>query len=312
MKKVVFIFIFIALSGYLTTANAAKIRIGKVNLALAVSLHPQMSLFDFDRMGFFKIPPGLSKEQFDVQLKALKDRPLPPELEKRQQRCNQEIARLDRRKRELMQSLAGAQESAGRKITEELDVISAQDEKLRGEISDIEYQKLCPDLTSPEETRKILEKIETEVMKIIEKIAVDENYDLVLNTSVTAPINYPVKYKSGEMYGLGVPGIDYSLFYSFLANKDHILPNDDIPESRKLINWLELTNSPAALNMLPIKPYPLVIHGGEDLTAKVVREIYKKYQIDEKILKAVLSVLKLIDEHSQNFDTKIKSLVNPK
>lgn len=287
-------------------------KIGTVNLALVVSLHPQMSLFDFDRMGFFKIPPGLSKDEFNQRLNQLKNAPASPEFDKIILDCQNGISRLDKEKRELLEKRSNQDPEDISKITSELNRVVQESEKFRNTILDIEYQRICPDLTSPKNTRKILNKIETEVMTEIKKLARDNAYSLILNASVTAPSNYPEKYSSGEMYGLGVPGIDYSLFYAFLANKDHALPGDDTPESRKLINWLELTHSPNALNMLPIRPYPLVLEGGEDLSGKIVEAIYKKHMVDTKVLKAVMSVLDIFNQHAKTYDTKIESLVSPK
>ncbi|HMM58960.1 MAG TPA: hypothetical protein PKC25_02395, partial [Candidatus Rifleibacterium sp.] len=44
--------------------SAAAAGVATIDLSMAVSLHPRMSLFDFDRMGFFKVEPGLPREAF--------------------------------------------------------------------------------------------------------------------------------------------------------------------------------------------------------------------------------------------------------
>lgn len=312
MKKVFLLAILFGGLFFANTLQGAGIKIGKVNLGLVVSLHPQMSLFDFDRMGFFKIPPGLSNSEFNQKLKELKSTPLPATLENKENAIKIEMDKLDRSKGELMSKVSGVSPEEGSTIVAEINRISEQYEKLRNDLSDIEYQRNCPELTSPEDTRTILRKIETETIAELNKIAQGSGYSIVLNSSIPVPYNYPQRYLSGETYGLGVPGIDYSLFYAFLANKDHVLRGDDTPESRKLINWLELINSPKALNLLPLKPYPLVIEGGDDLSVKLVESIYAKHMVDEKVLKAVTSVMEIVNQHAKTYDINIESVVAPK
>ncbi|MDN5277971.1 MAG: hypothetical protein PWR01_1936 [Clostridiales bacterium] len=303
--------IFICLSLAFSAQGAVR-KIGKVNLGLAVSLHPQMSLFDFDRMGFFKIAPGLSEEEFINELNKLKNAPVSQEFARQEAELQKSLAELDRKKAALMDKMVGITLEEGQKLEKQLNQVSIESEQLRKKLSDIEYQRLCPDLTSPKETRETLNKIEKEVVSELKKLAEEKGYELVLNSSITMPFNFPVKYSSGELYGLGVPGIDFSLFYSFLANKDHILPGDEMPESRKLVNWLELINSPDALSMLPLKPYPLVLHGGEDFTSDLIRTVYKNHKIDQRVLQAVMAVLDTLKQHEKNFDSNIESLIGPK
>ena len=66
---------------------------------------------------------------------------------------------------------------------------------------------------------------------------------------------------------------------------------DEAPSSRELINWMELTRYPEALNILPMRPYPLVLTGGKSILSDVVKKIYDKYNIDTAIYKVVDSVI---------------------
>lgn len=312
MKKILAaILTFFCLSFPAHKASAAE-KIGKVDLGLVFSLHPQMALFDFDRMGFFKIPLGLSAEEFAQRLQELKNQPIPPQFATREEEVKSAMNAIDRKKAGLHEKLQGASLEVGKKVEVELDQLAKEHLDLRNQLLDLEYQKNCPDLTEPDETRKILAEVEAEVMKQVAETAKKKGYDLVLNNSITVPMNYPINYDAGTLYGIGVPGIDYSLFYAFLANRDHVLPSDENPESRNLINWLELINFPRALNMLPIKPYPLVLHGGEDFSAEVIAAIYQAKNIDKKVTDTLCSILAIIKKHDEKLDVRIESIVAPK
>ena len=313
MQKRIFLLLicFLSLTAF-TDAAENKIKIGKVDLGLLVSLHPKMALFDFDRMGFFKLPAGLSQEEFEAQLAELKSAPGSADFENQRQQIRQEISRIERTKAELLEKFSGASTEFGAKIERDLIYLSKEYLALEGRLADVDYQENCRDLTSPSETRKILDEIESQVMTQIKNLARDKGYELIFNSSITVPFNYPVRYQSGNFYGLGVPGIDYSLFYSFLANRDHALKTDEIPQSRNLINWLELINYPPALNLLPLKPYPIVLSGGDDLTIELIRNIYAEFKIDSKVVDTLTSVLEIVLKHDKRFDTNLESLVGPK
>ncbi|MEW6708764.1 MAG: hypothetical protein AB1403_02990 [Candidatus Riflebacteria bacterium] len=305
-------FLLLLIAFILTVSVGFAAKIGRIDLGLVVSIHPEMALFDFSRMGFFKVPLGLSAEDFSIAVQQLKERPVSADLAEQRKKVESEIRVIDREKSALMDKLAGLTMEEGSKVAIDLEILTKKQEELFGKISDIEYQQNCPDLTSPDETRARLAAIEKQVIGELEKMAAEKGYEIVFNSSITVPFNYPKRYRSGSQYGIGVPGLDYSLFYSFLANRDHVLPSDDTPESRRLINWLELINYPEALNLLPLKPYPLVLHGGEDISAGLIERIYRIHGVEEKVISTVLSITGIIRKHEEKFDTDIESIVAPK
>lgn len=290
--------------------NLKGASIAKVNLGLAISLHPTMSLFDFDRMGFFKVKAGLANEEFKAAVQKLKQNADTSNLEAQIDLLQNQLIEIDNQKGRIMNEPALKGEPATNRI-EKIRKLNIESDEIFKKIDELNYQISCSELTSPQKTREMLSMIEQEVLANLKQIAGEKGFEIVLNSSITVPFNYPLKYVSGEQYGLGVPGIDYSLFYSFLANRDHLLPTDETPESRKLINWLELVQSPRAIDMLPLKPYPLVLSGGVDLTKELVTRIYKKYKIDNNVIKAVESILDLIEKHNLNYATEIDKLMAP-
>ena len=270
--------------------------VATIDLSMAVSLHPRMSLFDFDRMGFFKVEPGLPREAFDEAVAKLKNSASATTALEELQQLQQQLTELDRRKSmqiALFSSTITAEREAAQK---ELELISVEEERLRGLISDSELAAACPDLTDPATTRRYLAEIEAEILAAVRKVAAEGSYTLVLNTTVPVPYGYPVRYQAGEMFGQGIPGINFSLFYAFLAKEHLAHPSDSAPPSRELINWLELTRFPDAVNLLPIRPYPLVLSGGECILARVMKIVYDNHKVDPEVFKVVESVIHKIDE----------------
>ncbi len=270
--------------------------VATIDLSMAVSLHPRMSLFDFDRMGFFKVEPGLSREAFEEAVARLKNSAAATTALEELQQLQQQLSGLDRRKSlqiALFESAVPAEREAAHK---ELEQIAVEESRLRGLISDSEHAAACPDLTDPATTRRYLAEIEAEVLAAVKKIAAEGRFDVVLNTTVPVPYGYPVRYQAGEMFGQGIPGINFSLFYAFLAKEHLAHPSDSAPPSRELINWLELTRFPDAVNLLPIRPYPLVLSGGECILARVMKIVYEAHKVDPEVFKVVESVIHKIDE----------------
>ncbi|HQG28797.1 MAG TPA: hypothetical protein PLY73_09565, partial [Candidatus Ozemobacteraceae bacterium] len=48
---------------------------------------------------------------------------------------------------------------------------------------------------------------------------------------------------------------------------------------------------PETQRFLPIQPWPLVVHGGESITADVVRTLYQRYRISPEIIEIAVSVI---------------------
>lgn len=276
--------------------SAGEMRVGKIDLTLAVSLHPRMALFDFDRMGFYKVEPGLNQEAFDKAVLELKNSKEAFEKADQLKTMEDKLADLDFKKSQLVAQLSMPQTEEFPQLQKKLQQLADEELKISGEISDLTHAARFPELTEPAITRRMLDEVEKEVLAAVSKVAEEEKFDLVLNSSVPVPYGYPVRYRSGEMYGQGVPGINFSLFYSFLARNHLSHPMDEAPPSRELINWLELTRFPDAVNLLPVKPYPLVLSGGENLLSKVMQRIYSANKIDPSVFKVVDSVIHKIDE----------------
>lgn len=295
----VFLLLFISVFAISPLLAVEPVKIGTIDLSLAASLHPRMALFDFDRMGFYKVEPGLSQEAFQEALLKLKTASVTVEITEQRLEAEKQLVKLDRQRAELSARISEPFLSDISALQQEIDQIVGEEKRLRNHLSDISHAVACPDLTDPATTREILSRIESEILAKVNAIASKDDYALVLNTTVPVPYGYPVRYQSGEIFGQGVPGINFSLFYAFLAKANLVHPLDETPPSRELINWLELTRFPDAVNLLPIRPYPLVLSGGHSILPEVIKQIYADYQIDPEVFKVVDSVINNI-EHLQS------------
>lgn len=265
--------------------------IARINMGMAVSLHPQMSLFDFQRMGFYKVTSGLSKEEFDQQVAELKKQNNTTELRHEENRIRNELSELG----EQLQSILNSErtilpENMSEEGQKAHAAIQSRIAELNAQQLDLEYCIKFPEFTSPEQTRAILAKIESEVVDAIKSVAIADGYKLVLNTNVPVPFGYPVTYHYGTKFSTGPSGIEQALFYAFLhepakTEEDRFLKSDAIHR------WLSMTSRPEAIDMLPIKPWPLVVEGGDCILEKVLKRLYDKYKINEEVWSHLRDVL---------------------
>lgn len=298
MKKLKLFFCYLLM--VFTASNLWAVssnEVATIDLSMAFSLHPKMSLFDFNRIGFYKVDFGLTYEEFVRRTEEL--RFSAPDRSQELKNIEQELEELYKKRSGFSQYYVNATKE---KMTELERVRKESQEKeaeLNNKILDIHHQRENFDITSPEETIKIAAEIEKEIFEAINEVAKEKKYAVVLNTTVPSPYNYKKNYIQGEIYGQGIPGINFMLFYSFLAKNNLDNPTDKTPPSRDLINWLELTRYPGAINILPMRPYPLVLSGGNSILSEVVQKLYNKYKVDSAVYDVVDSVITKIEQLQQ-------------
>lgn len=285
-----FIMIFAVKSVWAIKPN----EVATIDLSMALCLHPKMSLFDFNRIGFYKVEFGLTEEEF--KSKVAKIKASAPDRTDELIKIEKQIENLNRERKSFSSYYVNADEDKLKKVDELLLESYAKEKELNDKILEINHQTENYDLTSPKETLKIITEIEKEIFEAINQVVEEEKYTLVLNTTIPVAYTYEKNYINSEIYGQGIPGIEFMLFYSFLAKNNLDNPLDETPPSRDVINWLELTRYPKAVNLLPIKPYPLVLTGGKSILSAVVKKIYKKYNVDSSVYNVVDSVIEKIEQ----------------
>ncbi len=290
MSKVKHFLLLVFLLSFSATSwaiNAGDVAV--IDLSMALSLHPKMALFDFNRIGFYKVDFGLSEEDFQLAIQILRNKA--PDTSEERARIQSELKALQKERDSFADYYVNITEEKMKKVEELRASALKKEEELLARLMDLEYIGQNNDITTPSETLKIAAQIEAEIMEAVNQVASEQHFSLVLNSTVPTPYGYPKQYITGEIYGQGIPGINFMLFYSFLAKNNLAHPMDEAPSSRELINWMELTRYPEALNILPMRPYPLVLTGGKSILSDVVKKIYDRYNIDTAIYKVVDSVI---------------------
>ncbi|NLM17545.1 MAG: hypothetical protein GX221_07495 [Candidatus Riflebacteria bacterium] len=283
------LFTLSASSGVGFASSGAKV--AKIDLTLIFALHPKMASFNFWAMGFHKYPLGLSSDErkaYDEKLR----REYNPAAEEKTLRLAQEkrtkaYERMSEiRDKENTMYLAEMSKEGAKAYNEASDLLGVA-VAMRDEA---EYIMRFPYLTTPAETRKTLQEIEKEVFDIIKEVAEKGLYDVVLNQSVPVDFAYPDSYAFGAKYANGPTQVDQSLYYAFMSvREDEVSQND---KKREIGDWLKNTNAPDFQNALPLRPWPLVLDGGDDILLQVVAELYDRYKIDNRVKKILLDYLK--------------------
>jgi len=283
---------FVMLTLLQTQAGASDTKIAKVNMALLTALHPKMALFDFQRMGFLKIELGFNKIQVEEQKLILRTD------EKALKKAEDDLKEIEEKIADQGDLLRELYEKEGTHflpdMSEEGKIIQ---EKLSTELKNLiikrgecEYAVKYPEFTSPPETRKILELIEKETIEAVKNVAKSKNFDVVLNTSVPVPYGYPVSYRPEVQYSTGPVGMEQINYYTILSVK----PTDREEQAQAdqiMSEWLSVLFRPAAQEMLPIKPWPLVMQGGTNILPDALSSLYTKYNIANETFSTVKNVL---------------------
>ncbi len=266
--------------------GAGESRIGVVDLVAALSLHPRMALFDFQRKGFFRLPLGLSPGGWANELAKLgeESKKRIPALEKELEKLDSEFQAVDARRAAL---LNGFSPKAGNETASDLEALGNLADEIRrieAARNEIRFEMERPELTPPGETVRILDEIEREVLDTVGSVAERLGCDVVLNQSVPSGVPWKPRSEIEIIEGRGFSFLANTLFYGFLANKgDDPASHPEqlgVPTSLGIMKWMDLTRNPAVMPLLPLQPHPLVLKGGRDLTPEVVRTILENYRCD--------------------------------
>lgn len=274
-------------------------RIAKIDLSMAAALHPKMSLFNFSRMGFYRAPLGLSKEEFDKKIEEVKKNFDDTELRKRVRENYRKINLLNREAEAIEREQNAV--NPDRMEPKAAEKYLKKHRKILGllnENEELNFAIRYPEVTKPSETRKILDKIEKEIIEAIKTVAERDSFDVVLNNSIPVPYGYPVSYKSGSRPRTGIAGIRQTLYYAFISERP-VTPWEKETASEQLKYWLSMTSRPNIQKMLPVKPWPLVLEGGCCILPEVLILIYIEYNVSTEVWNKLLSVISQTDQADQ-------------
>lgn len=255
--------------------NAGDVAV--VDYYLVLCLHPKMSLYDYNRAGFYKVGFGLSEEEFKAAANKLIDNP--PET-------------LNVEKNKIEKLL----ESVKQKKVNDLDYdtynkLCEEENFLRKELDNIVWKYKNNDITDKEETKRIFDDIVKDINSAIEEVEKENKYNIVFNTSVAYP--YPAIPRNSEsmLQGYSIPGLNMIFFYGLYNKKEKDEENEIPYENIGNLYWNELTNASDTRNKYDLFPYPMVLSGGKSITSDVINKIYQKYSIDLSTQELVNSVI---------------------
>ncbi|MBF0408598.1 MAG: hypothetical protein HQM10_14710 [Candidatus Riflebacteria bacterium] len=287
------LFIFFSFSCFEYTHASEKVSsdsqvIGIFDYSTALSLHPRMSLFDFSRSGFYKVRLFLDLKSWSDEILKLKQdaEKSESELKKRIEEIESKISECESKRIEGL---------TGKNSEVNITSIADQIEKYKLEQKEIDYQLKNPELTSPSETRLILNQIESEISSELKKYAEESGIGLILNNSMPSETETFSDHNSQFNQETGLSGIQNELYYSFLANDSN--KRVKLSAMTAASKWLKQSSSPSTKAFYFKKVHPLVLHGGKEITVEIIERILLRYNCGKDILEKIRVVL---SEHSNN------------
>ena len=266
--------------------------IATIDMRLAVSLHPKMALYDYNRMGFYKVNLGLSDEEFKKAVEKLKKSPKDIHAEK--EKLISELKEILIQRDEIDMQQFSKRTDITEEYTLKVSELSLKENALRTKINDLEWSQKNPELTSREETKAIMSEIKADINNAIIEIVLNKKYLLVLNSSLIVPYKFSLKFLD-LFYGQGMPGINFSIFYSFYWRNMIYTPPITKTNFSKLQRWSQITRQNDNLDYLPISYYPIVLTGGKNILPDTMKIIYTKYNIEPSIIETIASVTERIE-----------------
>jgi len=275
---------------------------GVVDLTVVTALHPLMSLYDFNRMGFVNVEFGLDpKALHEQRQKLLKlGEEARSELDKELAAINRDYSSLKQKQFILMNDLQKAtDEKAKEELLQKTEEKNRQISELWQKRNLISFKLANPDLMLPEQTAEMLRRIEKEVQTTVAQVAEEKGFGLVLNAAVPDNGRRNMQRSFEILTDRNLSHAETDLYYAFLANspesaqqkKEREHASSGIDEVSGAGKWLEQSRQPAVQEQLPINPHPLVLHGGIDITAEVVKSLLKKYDCDEEVITRLETIL---------------------
>lgn len=268
--------------------QASVPQIGVVDMVTVVLLHPKLALFNGEYLGFYRLPLGLTPDEWHQRLQALQREAASSSanIASAIEEIDSQITKLEIERCKVLETIQNAPPT---QPNLHLASLTNAIEDLRIHRQELEFQREHPELTTTSETRNILTSIQNEILEIIASLAVELRLSAVLNRSL---VIHPPPHTTASP--IAVSGADFptlDLYYAFLAS--HPASNDftHSPPSQRVARWLDLTRHPNHPIIREIQPYPLVLQGGIDLTLEIIARLFQKYNLSPETLSNLLKIL---------------------
>ncbi len=270
-------------------------RVGVADMLVLNALHPAMARFDFQQRAFLRIPFSLPPAERDALFARLREeaRSQEPAFQETLRQLASEEADIARRRGEVIDALrtgAGLKERLA--LEEELRRLQAAQVQVKEQQDEVRSRREWPEYTTASETRAILDGIEREVREVLGEVARREGVQVVLNANLPYPPPDPATARISPMARNRLAWLETDLYYSFLASSPpDTAVYDPVADGAAADEWVKLVRHPAAAPFFPVRPYPLVLQGGVDLTAKVLAALLERHQVDPRRARALVEAV---------------------
>ena len=268
--------------------------IGTVDLITLTALHPSLALFDFSFGGFLKIPLGLSLEERKKAIAGFRSRQpaIESELAPRLQKWLADQIALEKRRTTLANGPVPATSPDQIHVREQLLASYARQlQNLEQQITEARFQSQFPEFTTPEETAHRLADIQEEIAKVIGEVAETRHCQVVLNTSLPLSPNPFPKDQLGQPRPMSEFWLECDLFYAFLGKPASGTYSGKL-RNAFLQSWLNKTRAPEVWSNLALRPYPLVISGGLDLTEPVLEILHSRHGTGSEAISLLIAAVR--------------------
>lgn len=272
---------------------AQTIAVGKVDLLAVMSFHPRMALFDPAIGAFYRLEvQDLFRPDLEARLTAL-SKGASSAIQGTASSAasvvdpafNGELQAIEQRRRELLRILdtsqdTGKQAQAERELGQLAQKMAAA-ERVSAEQS---FRQHHPQFTSSAETATIFREIEQEILSSIDQLSRERGFTVVFNQSTLPPASVPSLIEVAPVNPAAASRVATSLYFAFLGAQT--------PAAETLENWTAASRHPQMLAKAPLRPYPLVLSGGQDLTIEVLDRVLQRNAVPEEKRNQILSHLR--------------------
>ena len=172
-------------------------------------------------------------------------------------------------------------------------------------MNNIEFESKNYDLTSIEETQKILFDINKEIFDIINEVASESNCSVILNNPVSHFSNdFPFKYNDRSAFSSKHSNMYSESYFQFILGAESSKDEYTLPSSSYLSNWLEDSRNPETISYLPSTPQTFVFIGAKDILLDVLKKIYSKYNRSAEAYKKVEEAVKILKKEEASLYMK--------
>ncbi|HNV72541.1 MAG TPA: hypothetical protein PKO06_22720 [Candidatus Ozemobacteraceae bacterium] len=276
-------FLLVAISGHAAS-------IGVIDLDVALSFHPLMSTFDFHHGRFLRVTPGTPEAERQQRILSIREtaRHQEPALDAQIASLNQTLSALEQQ-RSLLMGMTTASETASVHARElDLHRLAQKAEQYREQRDDLALVRQYPEMTSASETLAMINRIEQEVHAALIETAQAEQLEVILNAADIdrhTPVGSPERDQPKRSF------LESDLYNRFMGQPTPQDPLDRAASQQLPWRWLQ---SSRYHRTLPPhwRSYPLVLHGGKDVTVTVVERVFRQYACAPEAVRLILEEIR--------------------